>query len=228
MPPGGSTRAGILPGCPSLDRGSRVPNVGFEPRTFRSINSCSNHLGYLAPSKATRLMTSHERRCGITVLLAVTWLCMGWDTARASRSRRKGDQGSCPKPVTQKPDRKVANSALQFLKSTTHVLTANLEDQDTVLVRPPTIDQPGMRGSECRTNTSQYSSWATEANKPSHHGEAQSLREGVSIKRAFNLNSQIKLSTRSANQSSPSCWTGKQSDLLADRTQLMLLGRSSA
>ncbi|KER27456.1 hypothetical protein T265_05494 [Opisthorchis viverrini] len=30
-----STRAGILPGCPSLDRGSREAEVGFEPRTLR-------------------------------------------------------------------------------------------------------------------------------------------------------------------------------------------------
>ncbi|KAG5443916.1 hypothetical protein CSKR_100832 [Clonorchis sinensis] len=35
MPPEGSTRAGILPGCPSLDRGSRDAEVGFKPRTFR-------------------------------------------------------------------------------------------------------------------------------------------------------------------------------------------------
>ncbi|KER28290.1 hypothetical protein T265_04824 [Opisthorchis viverrini] len=39
----GSTRAGILPGCPSLDRGSREAEVGFEPRTFRTVNSRSNH-----------------------------------------------------------------------------------------------------------------------------------------------------------------------------------------
>ncbi|KER24277.1 hypothetical protein T265_08016 [Opisthorchis viverrini] len=43
------TRAGILPGCPSLDRGSRVAEVGFEPRTFWSVNSRSNHFGHLAP-----------------------------------------------------------------------------------------------------------------------------------------------------------------------------------
>ncbi|KAG5442553.1 hypothetical protein CSKR_108755 [Clonorchis sinensis] len=47
MPPEGSTRAGILPGCPSLDRGSREAEVGFEPRTFRSVNSRSNHLSHL-------------------------------------------------------------------------------------------------------------------------------------------------------------------------------------
>ncbi|KER23382.1 hypothetical protein T265_08706 [Opisthorchis viverrini] len=36
MPPTRSTRAGILPGCPSLDRGSRGAEVGFEPRTLQS------------------------------------------------------------------------------------------------------------------------------------------------------------------------------------------------
>ncbi|KER33464.1 hypothetical protein T265_00583 [Opisthorchis viverrini] len=45
----GSTRVGILPGCPSLDRGSREAEVGFEPRTFRPVNSRSNHLNHLAP-----------------------------------------------------------------------------------------------------------------------------------------------------------------------------------
>ncbi|KER22850.1 hypothetical protein T265_09126 [Opisthorchis viverrini] len=42
MPPEGCTRVGILPGCPSLDRGSREAEVGFEPWTFRSVNSRSN------------------------------------------------------------------------------------------------------------------------------------------------------------------------------------------
>ncbi|KER22160.1 hypothetical protein T265_09666 [Opisthorchis viverrini] len=49
MPPKGCTRAGILPGCPSLDRESREAEVGFEPRTFRSVNSHSNHLSHLVP-----------------------------------------------------------------------------------------------------------------------------------------------------------------------------------
>ncbi|KER24980.1 hypothetical protein T265_07487 [Opisthorchis viverrini] len=43
MPPEGSTKAGIPPGCPSLDRGGREADVGLEPRTFQSINSRSNH-----------------------------------------------------------------------------------------------------------------------------------------------------------------------------------------
>ncbi|KER24667.1 hypothetical protein T265_07715 [Opisthorchis viverrini] len=38
MSPEGSMRAGILTGCPSLDRGSREAEVGFEPRTFRQLN----------------------------------------------------------------------------------------------------------------------------------------------------------------------------------------------
>ncbi|KAG5454334.1 Trafficking kinesin-binding protein 1, partial [Clonorchis sinensis] len=50
MPPEGSTRAEILPGCPSLDRGSREAEMGFERRTFRSVNSRFNHLSHLAPS----------------------------------------------------------------------------------------------------------------------------------------------------------------------------------
>ncbi|KER26578.1 hypothetical protein T265_06221 [Opisthorchis viverrini] len=40
MPSEGSTRTGILPGRTSLDRGSRVAEVGFEPRTFR----CKTHV----------------------------------------------------------------------------------------------------------------------------------------------------------------------------------------
>ncbi|KAG5441692.1 hypothetical protein CSKR_103172 [Clonorchis sinensis] len=48
MPLEGSTGAGILPGCPSLDRGSRKAEVGFEPQTFRSINSSPNHRSILS------------------------------------------------------------------------------------------------------------------------------------------------------------------------------------
>ncbi|KER27073.1 hypothetical protein T265_13883, partial [Opisthorchis viverrini] len=48
VPPERGTRAGILSGCPSLDRGSQEAVVRFEPRTFRSVNSRSNHLVRLA------------------------------------------------------------------------------------------------------------------------------------------------------------------------------------
>ncbi|KER24390.1 hypothetical protein T265_07947 [Opisthorchis viverrini] len=49
MPPKGSTRSGIVPGCKSLDSRSREVEVGFEPRTFRSINPRPNLLNHLAP-----------------------------------------------------------------------------------------------------------------------------------------------------------------------------------
>ncbi|KER32508.1 hypothetical protein T265_12788, partial [Opisthorchis viverrini] len=58
MPHEGSTRTGILPGCPSLDRGSREADVGFEPRTFRSVNSRSNHLVHLTPG----IILSHKAK----------------------------------------------------------------------------------------------------------------------------------------------------------------------
>ncbi|KER29775.1 hypothetical protein T265_03685 [Opisthorchis viverrini] len=48
VPLEGSTRDGILSGRPSLDRGSRDTEFGFEPRTFRSLNSRSNKLSDLA------------------------------------------------------------------------------------------------------------------------------------------------------------------------------------
>ncbi|KER19847.1 hypothetical protein T265_11476 [Opisthorchis viverrini] len=41
--PEGSTKAETLSGCPGLDRGSREAEVGFESRTFWSVNSDSNH-----------------------------------------------------------------------------------------------------------------------------------------------------------------------------------------
>ncbi|KER26349.1 hypothetical protein T265_06394 [Opisthorchis viverrini] len=37
-----SMRARILPGCSSLERGSREAEIGFEPRTFWPVNSSSN------------------------------------------------------------------------------------------------------------------------------------------------------------------------------------------
>ncbi|KER22701.1 hypothetical protein T265_09262 [Opisthorchis viverrini] len=39
IPSEGCTTAGILPGCPSLDRRSRETEVGFKPRTFWSVAS---------------------------------------------------------------------------------------------------------------------------------------------------------------------------------------------
>ncbi|KER27850.1 hypothetical protein T265_05204 [Opisthorchis viverrini] len=56
IPPEGNTRAGILPGYPSLYRRSRETEVGFEPRNFRSVNSRSNHLGHLAQVHVIEIM----------------------------------------------------------------------------------------------------------------------------------------------------------------------------
>ncbi|KER26429.1 hypothetical protein T265_06344 [Opisthorchis viverrini] len=58
MPPEGCTKAGILPGCPNLDRGSRGAEVGFEPRTLWSVNSRSNRLGHLTPCIRNRICVS--------------------------------------------------------------------------------------------------------------------------------------------------------------------------
>ncbi|KAG5453162.1 hypothetical protein CSKR_106990, partial [Clonorchis sinensis] len=69
MPPKGSTRAGILPGCPSLDRGSREAEAGVEPRTFRSVNPRSNHLGHLAPAVATARRTASALATFIIVII---------------------------------------------------------------------------------------------------------------------------------------------------------------
>ncbi|KER29410.1 hypothetical protein T265_03978 [Opisthorchis viverrini] len=44
MPTEGSTRADIMPWYPSLDKKGREAEVGFEPRTFQSVNS-----SHLAP-----------------------------------------------------------------------------------------------------------------------------------------------------------------------------------
>ncbi|KER30208.1 hypothetical protein T265_03360 [Opisthorchis viverrini] len=55
MPPEGCTRAGILSGCPSLDKGSRKAEVGFEPQTFRSATECA------APCRLTFQLLRYSR-----------------------------------------------------------------------------------------------------------------------------------------------------------------------
>ncbi|KER24472.1 hypothetical protein T265_07842 [Opisthorchis viverrini] len=68
MPPEGSTRVRILRGRPSLDRGSREAEVGCEPRTFQSVNSCSNHSGHLAPTCCDYCSISHGCDASFVVL----------------------------------------------------------------------------------------------------------------------------------------------------------------
>ncbi|KAG5452721.1 hypothetical protein CSKR_102150, partial [Clonorchis sinensis] len=62
MAPKGSTRAGILSGCPSLDRGSREAEVGFEPLTFRTVNSRSNHMSHLYNHELFRVLVVKKRK----------------------------------------------------------------------------------------------------------------------------------------------------------------------
>ncbi|KAG5441730.1 hypothetical protein CSKR_110670 [Clonorchis sinensis] len=64
MPPEGCTRVGKLPGCPSLDRGSREAEVGFEPRIFlSSVNLRPNHLGHLAQVDTSSRISEVVRNC---------------------------------------------------------------------------------------------------------------------------------------------------------------------
>ncbi|KER25832.1 hypothetical protein T265_06803 [Opisthorchis viverrini] len=67
---------------------------------------------------------------------------------------------------------------VQILQSP-HVPTPNLEGQETVFVRPLTIDQPGVGDCECRGTLSSMAQWIADVRKPSHHGKVQSLRDGL-------------------------------------------------
>ncbi|KAG5446642.1 hypothetical protein CSKR_108301, partial [Clonorchis sinensis] len=71
MPPEGSTSAGILPGCPGLDRRSRDAEIGFESQTFRSCITyihVSRHLEYRSnwnmrrPGAAHSVAWKHHKR----------------------------------------------------------------------------------------------------------------------------------------------------------------------
>ncbi|KER28898.1 LOW QUALITY PROTEIN: hypothetical protein T265_13493, partial [Opisthorchis viverrini] len=70
---------------------------------------------------------------------------------------------------------------LGYTEQSPHVPTPNLEDQETVFVRPLTIDQPGI-GDSCRGTLSSIAQWIAEVRKPSHHGKVQSLRDGESLR----------------------------------------------
>ncbi|KAG5452120.1 hypothetical protein CSKR_107904 [Clonorchis sinensis] len=120
MPPEGYTRAGILPGCPSLDRGSREKEVGFEPRTFRSINSRSNQLGHLAPLDHCTCITTMppERSTGV-----------GLPKPRQGKSRRRGRIRTTDIPASR-PARKLTFPRLLIIRR------AELYSQPTgILVR---------------------------------------------------------------------------------------------
>ncbi|KER20112.1 LOW QUALITY PROTEIN: hypothetical protein T265_15390, partial [Opisthorchis viverrini] len=76
----GSTKARILPSCPSLDRGSREADVGFEPRTFRSVNSWNNRLHHGTEAWEWKLWersehASHQTAHDGTIILGQTVPC---------------------------------------------------------------------------------------------------------------------------------------------------------
>ncbi|KER28408.1 hypothetical protein T265_04723 [Opisthorchis viverrini] len=60
LSPEEGTRAGILPGCASLDRGSREAEVGFKPRTFQSIDSPSSLCNQYGLLVAENSSTAHN------------------------------------------------------------------------------------------------------------------------------------------------------------------------
>ncbi|KAG5446645.1 hypothetical protein CSKR_108303 [Clonorchis sinensis] len=70
-----------------------------------------------------------------------------------------------------------ANALLFLRNNSPHVPTPNLEDQETMFVRPLAIDQPGMRDSVSVAGTLPSTAhWVAEVRKPPHHGKVQSLR----------------------------------------------------
>ncbi|KAG5446839.1 hypothetical protein CSKR_112407 [Clonorchis sinensis] len=115
-----------------------------------------------------------------------------WDGILSGRSHldrrtiRVFDQSLWLKSLTSR-QRCLAGNAnvIPFLRNMSpHVPTPNLEDQETVFVRPLTIDQPGMRDSVSVAGTPpRIAQWVTEIHKPSHHGKVQSLRNGARQKR---------------------------------------------
>ncbi|KAG5444463.1 hypothetical protein CSKR_101861 [Clonorchis sinensis] len=69
-----------------------------------------------------------------------------------------------------------ANALLFLRNNSPHVPTPNLEDQETVFVRPLAIDQPGMRDSVSVAGTlPSIAQWVAEVRKPPHHASVESL-----------------------------------------------------
>ncbi|KAG5445014.1 hypothetical protein CSKR_105026 [Clonorchis sinensis] len=82
---------------------------------------------------------------------------------------------------------------------TTHVPTPNPEDQETVLVRPLTIDQPGMRDyASVMWTLSSIAQWVAEVHKPSHHGPVSSYPENSAGSSVFSLCQSLRFAARRA------------------------------
>ncbi|KER20277.1 hypothetical protein T265_15357, partial [Opisthorchis viverrini] len=129
MPHEGGTRVRILPCCPSLDRGSREAEAGFEPRTCRSVNSrCTNlvHLAWNEPyymclsarASLEELNRNHMFRVSRpSAKLGESFSCTtlsaprchatrkyeGWDTTRLPKPRQGKSRGRGQVRTTELP-----------------------------------------------------------------------------------------------------------------------------
>ncbi|KER20312.1 hypothetical protein T265_11119 [Opisthorchis viverrini] len=139
IPPEGSTRAGILPGCPSLDR-------EVEWRRSDSNHEPTGQLGQ--PGSIPALVQP---------------------SGGMAAKPRKGATPERSKVYILEGVHLYAVYVLEHVAI--HVPTPNLEDQETVFVRPLTIDQPGMRDSVSIVQTPpSIAQWVAEVHTPPHHG----------------------------------------------------------
>ncbi|KER22184.1 LOW QUALITY PROTEIN: hypothetical protein T265_14924 [Opisthorchis viverrini] len=125
----GSKQDGILPGFPSPDRGSREAEVGFEPRTFRS------YIGLILPSiqSIKQLLLPTGRMVGGTAMLNAMLFSFGHPEDETFR-------------LFSQWNPRFFSELYQEPGHPEQVLTCcnpNLEGQETVFIRPLTIDQPG-------------------------------------------------------------------------------------
>ncbi|KAG5442937.1 hypothetical protein CSKR_104780 [Clonorchis sinensis] len=164
--------------------GDREEKVSGRKRREASAVACLRLPALLyATSKATRLMAPRDGRCGMSLLLDVGIMVvrgLGYCPHLDRRTIRVLNQSLWLKSLIARQQCLAGNAnALPFLwNKPPHVPTPNLEDQETVFVRPLTIDQPGMSFCEwgCTGDTPSTAQWVAEVHKPSHHGKVQSLR----------------------------------------------------
>ncbi|KAG5441004.1 hypothetical protein CSKR_101233 [Clonorchis sinensis] len=186
MPIEGSMRAEIRLGCPSLDRKSRQAEVGFEPRTFRSLipalttEPSRPYLDCFVDSAASLMRTQtlqrgstnfKRRKADLREDVLLTCLISSIHRYTVRGCPWAGIVSGCPhvdsgtirvlrqclwleRLIERQRSSRTTPTELQFSQNKSpHVRAPNLEDQDTVYVRPLTTDQPGMRDSVNVTRT---------------------------------------------------------------------------
>ncbi|KAG5452994.1 hypothetical protein CSKR_110357, partial [Clonorchis sinensis] len=113
--------------------------------------------------------TWHEFIC-ICAIHGCTWAgILSWYPYLDRRTIRVLNQSLWLKSLTARQRCLAGNAnALPFLRNRLpYVPTPNLEDQETVFIRPLAIDQPGMKDSVSVAGTPQVA----EVRKPSHHAK---------------------------------------------------------